>query len=324
MKTRILTRSELEGLADMAAIVEAVEAAFRAHAEGKSQMPPKVYLTLPGGDFRAMPSTVEGAAGIKWVSSHPENPARHGLPAVMGVYILSDPACAFPLAVLDGTLITALRTGAAAGVATKHLTSGAPSTVGFVGCGVQAHFALHAHRVVLGDGFEALCADLRPDAAEAFAKEIRDQGLSARAVTVEEAAGAEIVNATTPGTRVAVEARWVRPNAHVNAMGADAPGKQELATDLLAKAQIIIDEHHQATHSGEVNVPLAKGALSESDLTGNLGDVILGKIAVDQSRLTVFDSTGLAVQDVATARLLFDEAQAAGVGTEVDLIGLGR
>src|SRR5512144_1047045 len=128
MPTRILTRGDVARLCTMEMALDAVEVAFAAHGRGETRMPVKVYLPLPehAGDFRAMPAYFSGAAGVKWVNSHPQNPARHKLPAVMGVYILSDPATARPLAIMDATLLTAFRTGAAAGVATKHLYPGAP------------------------------------------------------------------------------------------------------------------------------------------------------------------------------------------------------
>lgn len=319
MDTLLLTRRDLEQVAQMSDVVAAVEAAFLAHARGQAQMPPKVYLSLPEheGDFRAMPSSMDGAAGVKWVNSHPRNPERHGLPAVMGVYILSDPATAYPRAILDGTLLTALRTGAAGAVASKYLAKEGAKTLGFVGCGVQSGYLLEAHRAVFGDALEVLCADLRPEAAEALAE--RSGG---RVATMAEAAGADIVCTSTPGTRVAVEAAWITPGAHINAMGADAPGKQELESAVLRAAQIVIDEHHQAEHSGEINVALTRAEIHVDDIRGTLGQLIDGQLELDRAATTLFDSTGLAIQDVAVARYLADAASAAGVGTRIDLVGV--
>jgi ornithine cyclodeaminase/alanine dehydrogenase len=316
--TLVLTRSDVEGVADMKAAVDAVTEAFAAQAKGEAQMPAKVYLDLPehGGDFRAMPASMGDAGGVKWVNSHPDNPAKHGLPAVMGVYILSDPATAYPLAVLDATLLTALRTGAAAGVASRHLAVEAPKSVGFVGSGVQARFLFDAHRAVFGDGFEAIFADRDEARADALAKE-----LGGRAGSVEEASGADIVCASTPSRTPVVKRDWLAPHAHINAMGADAEGKQELEVAILKDAQVFIDEREQATHSGEINVPLHDGSYTEQELAGTLGQVIVGAKRADRSRLTVFDSTGLALQDVALAKRLVAAAKEAGVGTALDLVG---
>lgn len=320
MNTLLLTHQDLEAVAEMGAVVSAVEAAFAAHACGEAQMPPKVYLSLPEhhGDFRAMPSAMADAAGVKWVNSHPRNPELHGLPAVMGVYILSDPATAYPLAIMDGTLLTALRTGAAGAVASKHLAKPGAKTLGFVGCGVQSRYLLDAHRAVFGDSLEILCADLRDDAAKALAE------LSGgRVVSVQEAAGADIVCTTTPGRDLAVQGGWIASGAHVNAMGADAPGKQELASEVLRSAQIVIDEQHQAEHSGEINVPLSQGEIELDQIVGTLGGVIEGSVSIDRERTTIFDSTGLAIQDVAVAQLLAQTAKDKGLGAAIDLVGVG-
>jgi alanine dehydrogenase len=319
MKTLVLTRSEVEQIATMELAVTAVEKAFGAFGRGEASMPPKVYLPIDDhdGDFRAMPARLGDSAGIKWVNVHEKNRKRYGLPTVMAVYVLSDPANAFPLAVMDGTLLTALRTGAAGAVASKYLASGPPRTVGFVGCGVQARTLHAAHRVVF-DGFESLVHDRNVETAERFAREI-----GGRAVSLEEAAGADIVCTATPSHVPFVDQKWVRAGAHINAMGADAPGKQELATEVLKNAAVYIDDIHQATGSGEINVPLRNGDFSINDIAGTLGEVVAGALErPDAGATTVFDSTGLAIQDVAVARTVYDAASAEGAGIEIDLVGL--
>lgn len=165
-KTLLLSQSDVASLLSMDTAVAAVESAFAAYGRGEAVMPPKVYLALAAydGDLRAMPAYVDGSAGVKWVNSHPMNPARFGLPSVRGLYILSDPATASPLAVMDATRITAVRTGAAGAIASKHLARPNPRTIGFVGCGVQARFLLDAHRVVYGAGLEVLTADVSLEA----------------------------------------------------------------------------------------------------------------------------------------------------------------
>jgi alanine dehydrogenase len=317
MPTRILTRADVARLLTMEMALDAVELAFAAHGRGLTRMPVKVYLPLPehAGDFRAMPAFVDGAAGVKWVNAHPHNPTRHGLPAVMGVYILSDPETARPLAILDATLLTAFRTGAAAGVATRHLLGRPPRRVGFIGCGVQARHLLAAHRAIFS-GFEVLAADVAPDAAERFAAEV-----GGRAVPLAEAAACDVVNTATPSRTPVVEAGWITPGAHVNAMGADAPGKQELATEALLAARVFVDDVEQAAESGEVNVPLHEGTLVRARLAGTLGQVIAGLVpARPADETTIFDSTGLAVQDLALARKVLEAAIATGAGLEVTLV----
>jgi ornithine cyclodeaminase/alanine dehydrogenase len=316
MQTLMLSQSDLSQVTKMKDAIAVVEGAFVAHGRGEALMPPKVYLSLPQhhGDFRAMPAYVAGSAGVKWVNSHPENPARHGLPSVLALYILSDAETAAPLAVMDGTLLTAIRTGAAAAVASKHLAR-APRAIGFVGCGVQARFLLEAHRAVFGT-FDVLAYDRSAAAAEAFATEA-----GGRRVTIEEAAAAPIVCTATPSRIPIVDRAFVQPGAHINALGADAPGKQELDHRILVDAKVIIDDWEQATESGEVNVPLHRGEYRREKIHGTLGEVLAGKKSGREGdEITVFDSTGLAIQDLALARYVYDRARERGLGVSLELI----
>lgn len=319
MRTLVLTRTDVERVTTMDLAVRSVEAAFSAFGRGEASMPPKVYLPIEDhdGDFRAMPSRLGESAGIKWVNVHAKNRARFGLPTVMAVYLLNDPANAFPLALMDGTLLTALRTGAAGAVASKYLASKAPETVGFIGCGVQARTLEGTHRAVFGD-FLGLVHDRNAETAKAFAAEV-----GARSVSLEEAASADIVCTATPSRLPFLRASWVRPGAHVNAMGADAPGKQELDAELLRSAAVFIDDIHQARGSGEINVPLSNGEFRIDEIAGTLGEVVAGSLPrPDATTTTVFDSTGLAIQDLALARAIYEAARAQSIGQEIDLLGL--
>lgn len=318
MDTLLLTQSEVREVLGMEAAVAAVEQAFAAHARGETLMPPKVYLDLEryDGDFRAMPCYVAGSAGVKWVNSHPRNPARHGLPTVLAMYVLSDPVTAEPLAVMDATWLTAMRTGAVAGVAARHLARPDAATAGFIGCGVQAHTALAALRVVFGE-LEVLAHDRDQATAAAFADEV-----GGRAVTAEQTAGCDVVTTATPARQPVVRRSWARPGAHFNALGADGPGKQELDPELLKAAKVVIDDPHQAEGGGEINVPIRSGEMTLDDVHASLGDVVAGKAAgrAGADEITVFDSTGLAIQDVAVARLAYDEAARRGLGRKIDFL----
>ncbi|NOJ93711.1 ornithine cyclodeaminase family protein [Corallococcus coralloides] len=317
MPTLLLSARDLRGLYTVELGLEAVERAFLAHGRGDALMPPKVYLSLPkyDGDFRAMPAFLDGAAGVKWVNAHPQNPRKHGLPTVRAVYVLSAPDTASPLAILDGTLLTAWRTGAAGGIASKYLAKKQPRTLGLVGCGVQARVLIDAHRALFGD-LELLLSDVNAQAAEALQKE-----KGGRVVSLQEASGADIVCSATPARAPVVRREWVQAGAHLNAMGADAPGKQELDPRLLVEGRVFIDDADQALHSGEVNVPLHDGLIQAEQLAGTLGEVVAGrKPGRTGTEITVFDSTGLAVQDVALARALYDVALAKGVGQKFDLV----
>ncbi|MGB5811492.1 MAG: ornithine cyclodeaminase family protein [Polyangiales bacterium] len=319
MTTLVLTRKEVEAVATVALAVDAVEDAFAAFGRGDATMPPKIYLGMDDsqGDFRAMPARLGDAAGIKWVNVHPRNRTQNALPTVMGTYVLNDPATGFPLAVMDGTFLTALRTGAAGAVASRFLAGAAPSTVAFIGAGVQARMLHDAHRIVFPD-FSALIHDRDPKAAATLAAET-----GGRVVDLEHAAGADIVCTATPSTEPIVVSDWVRPGAHINAMGADAPGKQELDVALLEISAVYVDDLHQATRSGEINVPVTQGAFRIEELAGTLGAVVAGiDPAPKRGATTVFDSTGLAIQDVALAHRIYQAAVRKGAGSSIDLLGL--
>jgi alanine dehydrogenase len=324
-KTLILTHADVRALCDMPLAMQAVEAGFRAYAEGRARMPSKVYLDLPEhqGDFRAMPSLLGDYAGVKWVNAHPQNAVRFGLPTVLGTYVLSDPKTALPLAIMDATWLTALRTGAAAGVATKYLACLPLTRVGFVGAGVQARMFRDA-LATLGS-FELLAADKNHAAAEGFVRESEGLGYRARAVDVREACASPVICIATPSNTPVIARAFVAAGTHINAMGADGPGKQELDPQILREARIVVDEPEQSLHGGELNVPVSQGLLSEHDIAAMLGEVITGSKTGRQSPsdITVFDSTGLAIQDVALASALYERARIRGVGVYVELVPAG-
>lgn len=317
MKTLLLTQSDVRSLVTMDRAVAAVEDAFAAHGRGETLMPTKVYIELEKhcGDFRAMPAYLDGAAGLKWVNCHSENPTRHGLPTVRGMYILSDPETADALAVMDATWLTAVRTGASAAVATRYLARPDSKTVGFVGSGAQARTILAALQVSMDNDLEVVAADIDLKSAEKFATEV-----GGRFGNVEEAAGCDIVCTATPSRDPVIDRSWIRPGTHINAMGADAHGKQELDPQILIDALVVVDDVAQARGSGEINVPLQTGQIAVDDLHSNLGQIVAGLASgrTDEEEITVFDSTGLAIQDVALARVVYEAAREQGVGTSID------
>lgn len=306
-------------------VIPAVEAAFGQYAKKNAVMPPKMYLDFKkyGGDLRVMPAYLDygDVAGVKVVNVHPGN-RGNGMPTVMATIVLNDPRTGFPLAVMDGTLITAMRTGAAAAVATKHLAADGAGTVGLVGAGVQARTQLLALSRVL-DIRKVSVSDVNKDYASRFAAEMGGQlGLPVEVSSVREAAEADVVSTVTPAHEPVVRNEWVREGTHINAIGADAPGKEELDPAILARAKIVIDDWEQCTHSGEINVPLSKGIICTKDLYSSLGEIVAGLKPGRQSsrEITVFDSTGLAIQDIATAKLVFEKAQKEKLGLELELV----
>lgn len=318
--TLILSRKEISKLIDIQSTIKVVEAAFKEYGRGHARMPAKIYLDLPEfkGDFRAMPAYVDKfkMATLKWVNAHPLNP-KFGFPAVMAVIILSDPKTGYPLAVMDGTLATSLRTGAGGAVAAKHLARKNSSIVALVGCGVQARTQLKALRAVFKIKEVHVWGHSEAIRKE-FVSEMKKSGeIMVAALTVKECVkGADIVVTTTPSRKPIVQLEWIKKGSHINAIGADAPGKEELDPKILKHARVFVDDIHQASHSGEINVPFAKGILKKKDIAATLGEVVAGKKRgrTSKSEITVFDSTGLAIQDVAVASLIYRNARVKKTG----------
>jgi alanine dehydrogenase len=322
LSTLMIDPDTLETCVDMPSVIDAVEDAFVAYENGEAKMPPKSYIDLPeyGGDFRAMPAHVRDSSGIKWVNVHPNNPEEHDLPTVMGTVIFSDPATGFPLAVMDGTVLTRYRTGAVAGVATRHLAPPDASTLGLLGAGEQARTQLDAIANVV-DLERVVLADLDEEAIEAFIEAESHRDCEIVGGSPEDVAGCDVISTTTPTTTPILKREWIGDGTHINAMGADAEGKQELESAVLADAAVVVDDWEQCSHSGEINVPVAEGVLEEEDVFGDLSEIVAGAIeAPADDRITVFDSTGLAIQDIATARLVYDEAKERDLGTGFDLV----
>jgi alanine dehydrogenase len=303
----------------MADVIEVVEEAFRMCGEGKGKMPAKVYLSLEQGDFRAMPAALPGCAGVKWVNVHPWNPSL-GLPSIMAVLIYSDPETGYPLAIMDATEITAYRTGAAAAIASKYLARQGSHTMGIIGAGYQAYTQILAH-VELFSPLSINAFDISEAAVDKLAHSLPH--LPIRNCSIQEAVASDIVCTLTPSRSPVVRKEWIIPGTHINAVGADAPGKQELDPSILKEAIVVVDDMKQASGSGEINVPIQKGVYSTSEVYGTLAEVIVGrkKGRTDSRAITVFDSTGIAVEDIAVAKLLFEEAQQSGGYPSIDLVG---
>jgi ornithine cyclodeaminase/alanine dehydrogenase-like protein (mu-crystallin family) len=276
--------------------IEHVRAAFAAHHAGEWTMPSKVYLEAPPyGDFRAMPALGGGFAMLKWISSFPGNPAAHGLPTVMGVICLSDAATSEPRMLLDARAVTALRTGAVAAVAAQALARPGALTVGMIGCGLHGAWAA---RCLAAAGYASgVCADPRPEAAAALADEL---GWSAG--TRAAALACDVVCCVTPGHEPVVAAADLRPGLHLNMLGADGPGKAEASVDAVLRCALFCDEWAQASHGGELTGAVQAGLVTRDAVT-DLGAVLAGRApgrrAADE--VTLFDSTGLAIQDLAIA-----------------------
>ncbi|MDD1668850.1 MAG: NAD(P)-binding domain-containing protein [Methanomicrobiales archaeon] len=290
---------------DYGAVNKAVEAVFREHARGHVQMPPKLYITFEHGDFRTMPAYVPalGIAGVKVVNVHPDNRTA-GLPTVMALTVILDVDTGVPKAIINATRLTDMRTGAAGAVAAKYLSPKKEAVLGVIGSGNQAEAQVEAiSRELSITGIRIWSREEKN--AEAFSRRFRK--FSARATSLEKACDADVVVTTTPSRKPLVMHEWIHEGTHINAIGADAPGKEELDPLILKKAKVFVDDRPQAIHSGEINVPISKGLFHAHDIAGTLGEVVVGvKGRKKPDEITVFDSTGLAIQDLAIAGLAME------------------
>ena len=302
--------------------LDAVRDAFAAYARGEWTMPPKVYVpAYPEGDFRAMPALGGGHALLKWVTSFPGNPA-HGLPTVTGLVLLSDASNGMPVAVLDAGAVTALRTGAAAVLAAETLGRADAESAAVIGAGVNGEAVA---RTFVARGRDVQLWDVDPARARSVAETIGAEVAASR----EAALASYVVVTVTPGREIVLGPGSLKPGQHASLMGADGPGKAEISVEELARVRIFCDDWEQvgpngtpgrgriyaddweqASHNGDLVHAVEAGVLARDDVA-QLGDVLISTAEGRQSDrdITIFDSTGLAIQDLAIALAALERAE---------------
>jgi alanine dehydrogenase len=300
---RLFTAKDVRRAVSPLEAYDAVREAFIAHARGEWTMQPKVYVTnYPAGDFRAMPALGGGHALLKWVTSFPGNRAR-GLPTVTGLVLLSDADDGRLLAVLDAATVTALRTAAAAVIAADALARPDATSFAVVGAGVNG---AETARMFAARSREVIVLDVDANRAQSVAAEVGGRV----AESAEEALGRDVVATVTPGSLVLYEPGSLRPGQHVSLMGADGPGKAEVAIEELTRARLFCDEWEQAGSKGigDIGQGVAAGLITRDDVT-ELGAVLIGEVGGRHSAgdITLFDSSGLAIQDLAIAKLAYSK-----------------
>jgi alanine dehydrogenase len=291
----VLDQAAVLAAVSPAAAIDRVHDAFLRLRAGDWSMPAKVYLQSPPyGDFRAMPALGGGFALLKWITSFPGNPQR-GLPTVTGVICLSDAETGAPLMLLDARSVTALRTGAVAAVASRALARSDAASVGIIGCGL--HGAWTARCLAAAGYPDGICFDPQPAAADALAGE-----LGWRAGPRDEAARCHVVCCVTPGAEAVIDAGDLGAGLHLNMLGADGPGKAEATVGAVASCALFCDEWEQASHGGELTGAIDAGLVRREQVT-ELGAVLAGEAPgrPGTAAVTLFDSTGLAIQDLAVA-----------------------
>jgi len=333
MKTLFLSEEAVKRVLSLDDVIHAVESAFRMKGLGHAQMPPKQYLFMSkyNGDLRTMPAYLEenDVVAVKVVNSHPENRTKFSLPTVMATIILIDPKTGVPLAILGGTWITALRTGVAGTIAAKYLAEKEPKIIGLVGAGAQARTQLMSLLQFYMNIEEVKVWSRTEKSKRRYVKDMESMyDQVTKIIPVQNIAdavqGSDIVVTTTPSRKPLVSKKWVSEGMHFNCIGADAPGKQELDPAILIKSKIVIDDWDQGCHSGEINVPLAKGIIDKKDIWGDICEIVAGlkpgRTSADE--ITIFTSTGLAIQDAATANVAYQKALQEKVGELVEILNV--
>jgi alanine dehydrogenase len=318
--TRLLTRDDVASVLTPADCLQAVEDAFRRYGEGRAAAPASVGFHASDGTFH-IKAAIADVFATKINANFPGNPSRHGSPTIQGVIVVMECERGTTLAILDSTLITALRTAAATAVAAKYLSRAHAKTLAVIGCGTQGRATVEALRVVRPID-EVVAYDADAACAERFAREMTERHrMNVRAAgSVDEAArAADIVVTCTTARTAILDVQHLRPGLFISAVGADNPEKQELTPALLSKAKIVADILEQAATMGDLHHALESGALRREDVHGELAEVICGRVRgrTSDEEMFVFDSTGTALQDVAVASIAVQRAMELGVGTEI-------
>jgi ornithine cyclodeaminase/alanine dehydrogenase len=322
----LLSKSQVMSLVTMAESIGAVENAFRELANGTARMPTRVSVPLPEkqGWLGVMPAFLSqaGSLATKIVTVYENNVTRHGVPNVLAVIILNDVETGRVEAVIEGSYITAMRTGAVAGVATRYLARQNATKLGIFGCGAQGRTQLEAVCQVR-EISSVLVYDRDKRRMQDFVSKSSSQAKILAAETPEEVVrGSEIIVTATTSTTPVFNGVDIRPGTHINAIGAFTPDARELDDQTITKAQIVVDSLAAAfEEAGDIVIPLRNGIISREDIWAELGEIAGGSKPgrTTDEEITVFKSVGLGIQDAAVARLVFEKARTKHIGTEVEL-----
>ena len=323
----LLNQNDVMKVLDMSPCMEVVEKAFAELASGTAVLPLRINLFTQEGLALYMPAYLKemGALACKVVTSYVNNPAKHNLPTIMGKVLLQDPETGDVICIMDGGYLTAVRTGAASGVATRYLArEDRGQTVGIFGAGAQARTQLWA-MTVARDIAKACVYDVNDEAVSRFITEMTDKlqvdivRASSPDQILEEA---DIICTASSSPTPLFDGSKVREGTHINGVGSHTPKAREMDTAIIKRSKVIADSYDACLReAGDIIIPIQEGVIDKSHLYAELGEVITGKKTgrADAREITLFKSNGLAIQDTATARLVYDKAVPAGIGTSVEL-----
>lgn len=326
--TLILKRSDVAALLGIEECIAAVEQAFRLHAEGKAMPPGLLGIHGPTGGFHIKAGLLDlnrNYFAAKANANFPENARRFGLPLIQGVIVVFDAENGYPLAVMDSMEITIIRTGAATAIAAKYLARPDSTVATICGCGNQGRISLRAVKTVLPLK-QVYAFDKEPSLAESFASELskeveidirstNDLGWAARQ--------SDVCVTCTPSKEFFLNREFIKPGTFVAAVGADNEEKQELDPHLVQESKVVVDSLEQCATIGELHYALEQELMTRGDVHAELGEVIAGQKPgrTSADEIIVFDSTGTALQDVASAAIVYERAAASKKGMRVDFAG---
>jgi alanine dehydrogenase len=326
--TLYLTQDDVKKVLDMPSTLQAVEDGFREMGKKAVEMPPRVYLHFPKGVLIAMPAYMPGlgAAGTKLVTVHPDNKKNHNLPAVIAKIIINNPDNGLPLAIMDGTYITALRTGAAGAVGIKYLAREDAKIVGLCGAGVQGRSQIMGLMEVRPNVKQVKIYDIIPEAKTAFVEEMNKTYPKIEFISAagpeEVTKNSDIIITCTPSSNAFIKGEWIKKGTHISAIGADTAAKRELETSAIIKCnKLVVDFIPQAFVVGDFAKPKEEGAITESNIYAEMGQIVCGekKGRTNPDEITLFKATGLAIEDVGTAYKVYQLAIKKKIGVELPL-----
>ncbi|HSG67778.1 MAG TPA: hypothetical protein VK994_03665 [Bacteroidales bacterium] len=322
--TLILNRDEVASILNMNDCIDIVEAAFAELTNGTADMPMRSNIKPPGGLSLYMPAYLKemGALSCKVVTVYKENPVKYGLPTTIGKVLLQDPLTGDVICIMDGGYLTAMRTGAASGVASRYLARKASAmTASIFGAGVQAQMQLWAVCEVRNIT-RAIVYDKSDEAASNFVS-VMGQKLGINitiASSPEEALEADIICTATSSPTPIFDGSKVKAGTHINGIGSHTPNARELDTAIVKRSKFVGDGREACfNEAGDIIIPVNAGEIDASHYYADLGEVVTGRKTgrQDDSEITIFKSNGLAIQDAATAKLVYDKARGQGIGTEI-------
>ena len=325
----LINSAEVESVLSMKETMDAVEEGFRHFALGNLNMPLRTVIRIPGyhGLNLGMPAYIGGdmdALGLKVVSIYPENPSKYNLPTTIATVLLNDPRTGALLAIMDGTFLTAMRTGAVSGVATKYLARPDAKVAGIFGAGTQARTQLmaisEARQLELVKVYDSV-----PEQRQRYCQEMSEKlGLKVSPVDDRRAAveGSHIIVTATSARTPVFDGEWLEEGAHINGIGSHSPDARELDETTIARSRVVADSRDAVlAEAGDLMIPIADGAITAEHIHAELGEVITGQAEGRRAdhEITLFKSVGLALQDVATAVKVYELCKQQGIGSRVDL-----